>query len=79
MNTNFYYAGFIPIEGIIAVLFPDFPRWNTQGTTMEQAFSRAREAISSYIKELISENYAIPLPISNDIAFFKLKNILVKL
>ena len=47
-----YYAGFIPADGVYAVLFPDLPGCNTEGATMEGAFAMAIEAVSGHLEAM---------------------------
>ena len=68
-----YYAGFIPANGVYAVLFPDFPGCNTQGGTLEGAFAMAIEAVSGHVVAMADDGDNIPSPSSKDGALEKLR------
>lgn len=68
-----YYAGFIPTNGVYAVLFPDLPGCNTQGATMEGAFAMAIEAVSDHVVAMADDGDAIPSPTSKEQALAKLR------
>ncbi len=55
-----YYAGFIPTDGAVAVLFPDLPGCNTEGATMEGAFAMAIEAVSDHVVAMADDGDVIP-------------------
>lgn len=78
-STDVFYAGFIPVDGVYAVLFPDLPGCNSQGHTLKEALSLAREAISDYVKTLLENDEIIPLPSSEQVALQKLEKHLVVL
>lgn len=67
-----YYAGFIPADGVFAVLFPDLPGCNSQGDTLEEAVSMAAEALASYLECLADDGDAIPEPSVKSAAHVKL-------
>jgi predicted RNase H-like HicB family nuclease len=50
------------------VSFPDFPGCVTAGTTVEEAFSMAKEALAGHIEMMIEEGLEIPLPPVDPIA-----------
>ena len=55
-----YTVLLIPQEGGYAVEVPALPGCLTQGTNIEQALERAREAIQGHIEALESEGEPIP-------------------
>lgn len=67
-----YYAGFIPVDGVYAVLFPDLPGCNSQGDSLEEAFSMAAEALAGYLEFLADDGDVIPRPSSRAEALVKL-------
>ncbi|MBS6829194.1 MAG: type II toxin-antitoxin system HicB family antitoxin [Desulfovibrio sp.] len=67
-----YYAGFIPVDGVYAVLFPDLPGCNSQGDSLEEAFSMAAEALAGYLECLADDGDPIPIPSSRAEAMVKL-------
>lgn len=67
-----YYAGFIPTNGVYAVLFPDFPGCNSQGDTLEEAFSMAVEALAGHLECMADDGDAIPESSSRAEALAKL-------
>lgn len=67
-----YYAGFIPVDGVYAVLFPDLPGCNSQGDSLEEAFSMAAEALAGYLEFLADDGDPIPKPSSKSEALIKL-------
>ena len=68
-----YYAGFIPTGDVYAVLFPDLPGCNTEGSTMEGAFAMDMEAVSGHMEAMADDGDAIPAPSSKDEALKKLR------
>ena len=68
-----YYAGFIPADGVYAVLFPDLPGCNSQGETLEEAVSMAAEALAGYLECLTDEGDDIPVPSARSVAQVKLR------
>lgn len=68
-----YYAGFIPADGVYAVLFPDLPGCNTEGATMEGAFAMAIEAVGGHVVAMADDGDAIPAPSSKEEALEKLR------
>lgn len=68
-----YYAGFIPTDGMYAVLFPDFPGCNSQDTTLEEAFSMAIEALAGHIVAMADDCDDIPIPSTKEEALSKLR------
>ena len=62
--ASVYYAGFIPTDdGVYAVLFPDLPGCNSQGTSLEDAFAMAIEALAGHLEAMADDNDPIPAPI----------------
>ena len=74
-----YYTGFIPTGGVYAVLFPDLPGCNTEGTTAEGAFAMAIEAISGQLEAMADDGDDIPAPSSKDEALKKLREQYIEL
>lgn len=68
-----YYAAFVPSDGVYAVLFPDVPGCNSQGDTLEEAFSMALEALSGHLVLLADDGDPIPTPSSKPLAWEKLQ------
>ena len=68
-----YYAGFIPTNGVYAVLFPDIPGCNTEGDTLEGAFAMSIEAVSGHLVAMADDGDNIPLPSSKEDALEKLR------
>jgi predicted RNase H-like HicB family nuclease len=68
-----YYAGFIPTNGMYAVLFPDLPGCNSQGGNLEEAFSMAVEALAGHLEFMVDDGDAIPEPSSKAQALAKLR------
>lgn len=68
-----YYAGFIPTNGVYAVLFPDLPGCNTEGATLEGAFAMAIEAVSDHVVALADDGDEVPAPSSKAEAMVKLR------
>ena len=68
-----YYAGFIPTNGVYAVLFPDLPGCNSQGGSLEEAFSMAMEALAGHLECMADDGDAIPEPSSQSAALAKLR------
>jgi predicted RNase H-like HicB family nuclease len=48
------------------VSFPDFPGCITAGTSLQEAFAMASEALAGHIEAMSEEGYAIPDPSSAD-------------
>ena len=67
--SPFYYA----------VLFPDLPGCNTEGSTMEGAFAMDMEAVSGHMEAMADDGDAIPAPSSKDEAQKKLREQYAKL
>ena len=68
-----YYAGFIPADGVYAVLFPDLPGCNTEGGTLEGAFAMSIEAVSGHVVAMADDGDDIPPPSSKADALEKLR------
>ena len=68
-----YYAGFIPTDGVFAVLFPDLPGCNSQGDNLEEAFSMAVEALAGHLECLADDGDAIPEPSARTEALVKFR------
>lgn len=68
-----YYAGLIPTNGVYAVLFPDLPGCNSQGNTLEEAFSMAVEALAGHLEVMADDGDAIPEPSSRSAALVGLR------
>ena len=60
----FYYAGFVPYEGKVSVIFPDVPGCVTWGESMEHAFAMAIDALAGHLEALADDGDPIP-PSSN--------------
>jgi len=50
------------------VSFPDFPGCVTAGSTVEEAFAMAKEALAGHIEVMLDEGYPIPDPPSDPVA-----------
>ena len=57
-----YYAGFVPYDGKVSVLFPDVPGCTTWGDNMEHAFTMAIDALASHLEALANDDDPIPAP-----------------
>jgi len=68
-----YHAGFIPTDGVYAVLFPDLPGCNTEGGTLEGAFAMAIQAVSDHVVAMADDGDAIPAPSPKEQALEKLR------
>ena len=68
-----YYAGFLPSDGVYAVLFPDLPGCNSQGATLEEAFAQAMEALAGHLEALADDGDLIPRPMVKTEALARLK------
>ena len=68
-----YYAGFIPTDGVYAVLFPDLPGCNTEGATIEGAFAMAIQAVSDHVVAMADDSEVIPAPSPKGEALEKLQ------
>ncbi|RRD69355.1 MULTISPECIES: type II toxin-antitoxin system HicB family antitoxin [unclassified Desulfovibrio] len=68
-----YYAGFIPCEGSVSVIFPDVPGCATWGETMEHAFAMAVDALAGHLEVLADDNDPIPQPSTYEVAWEKLR------
>ena len=68
-----YYAGFVPTNGVYAVLFPDLPGCNTQGGTLEDAFAMSIDAVNGHLVAMADDGDDIPPPSSKEDALKKLQ------
>lgn len=68
-----YYAGFIPVDGVYAVRFPDLPSCHAGGSTIEEAFAMAIEAINVHVVAMADDGDDIPIPSSRAEALEKLR------
>jgi predicted RNase H-like HicB family nuclease len=68
-----YYAGFIPVDEVYAVSFPDLPGCNSQGNTLEEAFAMATEALADHLGALADDGDPIPAPSSRETVLEKLR------
>ena len=68
-----YYAGFIPANGVYAVLFPDLPGCNTEGESLEGAFAMSIQAVSEHVVAMADDGDVIPGPSSREVALEKLR------
>ena len=68
-----YYAGFIPTNGVYAVLVPDLPGCNTEGATLEGAFAMAIEAVDGHVLAMADDGDDIPAPSGKEEALEKLR------
>ena len=57
-----YYAGFVPYEGSVSVIFPDVPGCTTWGENMEHAFAMAIDALAGHLEALADDGDPIPKP-----------------
>jgi predicted RNase H-like HicB family nuclease len=64
-----YYAGFIPVDGSYAVLFPDLPGCNSQGSTLEEAVFMAAEALAGHLGAMADDGDELPAPLAKDAAW----------
>jgi predicted RNase H-like HicB family nuclease len=55
-------------ESDFGVSFPDFPGCVTAGTTMEEAFSMAKDALAGHIETMIESGLEIPSPLADPVA-----------
>lgn len=62
MKRVFYLAVFHKENNEYWVSFPDFPECFSYGTTMEDSFLHAKEALELCIEERISNNEKLPKP-----------------
>ena len=69
-----YYAGFIPSEGKVSVIFPDVPGCSTWGKNMEHAFTMAIDALAGHLEAMANDNDPIPRPSAYDDAWAALRN-----
>lgn len=60
MTSTIFYAGFIPVNGTYAVIFPDFKGCNSQGDTLEDAFTMAIEALSGHMIAMADDGDVMP-------------------
>ena len=74
-----YYAGFVPFDGSISVIFPDVPGCCTWGTDIEHAFAMANEALAGHLEALANDNDEIPTPSNYDEAWNKLQKIFAEM
>jgi len=68
-----YYAGFIPANGVYAVLFPDLPGCNTEGQSLEGAFAMSMQAVSEHVVAMADDGDDIPAPSPKEAALEKLR------
>ncbi len=61
MNRN-YPAFILKDEGSFTVSFPDLPGCLTFGTSIEEAFDHAREALEGHLAAMADEHMPIPEP-----------------
>jgi len=57
-----YYAGFVPYEGKVSVIFPDVPGCTTWGENMEHAFAMAIDALAGHLEALADDGDPVPRP-----------------
>ena len=62
MKRAFYLAVFHEEDNRYWISFPDFPECFSQGTTIEDSFLHAQEALEMCIEERISNNEKLPKP-----------------
>lgn len=70
---SIYFAGFIPHENGYAVLFPDLPGCNAEGSTLEEAFAMAMDAVAGHLEALADDDCPIPEASGSEDAFLKLR------
>lgn len=73
VTVSVYYAGFIPCDGVYAVLFPDIQGCNSQGDTLVDAFSMAADALAGHLSALVNDADDIPVPSTRENALKALK------
>lgn len=71
---NVYYAIFIPVDNMYAVMFPDFLGCNAQGESLEEAFAMAHEALEGHMEAMADDSETIPTPSNKDDAMEKVKS-----
>lgn len=71
---NVYYAIFIPVDNMYAVIFPDFLGCNTQGESIEHAFAMAHEALEGHMEAMADDSEEIPTPSTKEEAIEKIEN-----
>lgn len=69
-----YYAGFVPYDGKVSVIFPDVPGCATWGETMEHAFAMAVDALAGHLEALADDNDPIPHPSTYEAAWDLLRS-----
>ncbi len=57
-----YYAGFIPYEGKVSVIFQDVSGCTTWGESMEHVFAMAIDALAGHLEALANDGDPIPNP-----------------
>ena len=62
MKRVFYLAVFHEENNVYWVSFPDFPECFSQGTSIEDSFLHAQEALELCIEERICNNEKLPTP-----------------
>jgi predicted RNase H-like HicB family nuclease len=67
-RMEMYYAGFVPYDGKISVIFPDVPGCATYGENMEHAFAMAMDALAGHLEAMADDGDAIPVPSGYDAA-----------
>jgi len=55
-----FYAGFVPFDGKVSVIFPDVPGCVTWGDDMDHAFSMAVDALAGHLEAMADDGDSIP-------------------
>jgi predicted RNase H-like HicB family nuclease len=71
-SMDMYYAGFVPYDGKVSVIFPDVPGCATYGENMEHAFAMAMDALAGHLEAMADDGDEIPAPSGYDAALKKL-------
>ena len=69
-----YYAGFVPSEGKISVIFPDVPGCITWGNDFNEAFGYAIEALALHLECMADDGAPIPEPSGRETAWTKVRD-----
>jgi predicted RNase H-like HicB family nuclease len=61
-RMQMYYAGFVPYDGKVSVIFPDVPGCATYGENPEHAFAMAVDALAGHLEAMADDGDEIPVP-----------------
>jgi predicted RNase H-like HicB family nuclease len=61
-SMEMYYAGFVPYDGKVLVIFPDVPGCATYGENPEHAFAMAVGALAGHLEAMADDGDEIPTP-----------------